>query len=304
MKEKYTYANLDYIGKHKIYCFRRSFSNINPLKREVYKYEEGDFLPLLGNNYIYASDVLIVDLKNQFVHIVEDNIYKKTITVSKNIDMSVGCYFKKKRYLSIDIYGNILNILNIFDLYRCVNSYPCVEICLEEKNKYIKSDLFKSKVEANCLTVIDNIKQFKSNGILLTGYVFDNSFENNSCEGISFDIAGQINEEILSPMLAAFEDEFIDEYDVYFISNRMLEIFDLLYSLTLTNNGKIVQYMSFGKIRVTHVDKLKKELKRIIDYNTKCDLDYIMDIIFTSIRDEKYVDFIIDTISKILDIND
>ena len=42
MNEKYTYSSLDYISDYKVYCFKRSFSDINPLARNPYVYFEGD----------------------------------------------------------------------------------------------------------------------------------------------------------------------------------------------------------------------------------------------------------------------
>ena len=305
MKEKYTYASLDYLGKHKIYCFRRSFSDINPLKRVIYRYKEYEYVPVVNNNYTYGNNVLIVDFKNQLVHIIEDSIYKNTVYISKEVDSSVYQYFRKKQYLSIDIYGRTLNIFNIFDLYRCINSYPVVNLYLEEKSKYLKKNIcFNNEYSNSCITVLNDINQYKSNRMLLSGYIINNVSDRKNKESISFEVAEQINQEILQPLIYEFENEFLNDYDVYFISNQLLEIFDLIYDLEINKNGKIIKYRSFGKDKVTHIDRLKKDIKRIIDDNSEFDLEQIMDIMFLAIDDEEYVEFIINLISQILDTND
>lgn len=304
MKEKYTYASLDYLGKHKIYCFRRSFSDINPLKRVVCRYKEGDYVPVVNNNYTYGNNVLIVDLKNQRVHIIEDSIYKKTVHISKEVDSSIYQYFRKKRYLSIDIYGRVLSIVNIFDLYRCINSYPVINLYLEEKSKYLKKNIcFDYECDNSFITVLNEINQYKSNRMLLSGYIINNVASGKSKEDISFEVAEQINQEILQPLIYEFENEFLNSYDVYSVSNQLLEIFDLIYDLEINKNGKLIKYRSFCKDKVTHIDRLKRDVKRIIDDNSEFDLECIMDIIFLAIDDEEYVEFIISLISQILDIN-
>lgn len=303
MKGGYTCASVDYLGKHKIYCFKRSFSDINPLSAGVVKYEEGDFLPLISNNYIYGSNVLILDFNNKVVHIIEDYIYKKSLKIGASFDVSVCSYFEKRKYLSIDVYGRVLSISNIFDLYKCINSYPEVEICLEERRNS-KKNSFKENADKEYLTIINNTNQYKKNGILLSGYIVNCSKDKIYQEGVSFDVAKEINEEILGPLMESFEDEFIDIYDVNYSANRLLEIFDLLYSLIESRNGKIIKYLSYGKIKVTHIDKLKREIKQIIELTEEAELDEIMDIVFMAISGEYYIDFIVETISTLLDIND
>lgn len=302
MNQNYMYDSLDYINGHKVYCFKRSFSNINPLNRTVYKYQEGDYLPLNSNNYIYGTDVLIVDLKNKLVHIVEDGVYKKTVRILNKLNSSIYPYFKKRSYTSIDIYGNMLNIVNIFDLYNCVNSYPSLEVYLEERNNYIKKDIFDD-IKENYITVISKISQYRDNGLSLSGYVL-NCSNNKAKEGYSFEVLEKLNKELLAPLIRSFEEEFYDKDNINFIANNMMELFDLLYSLSATNNGKIIKYITNGKLKVAHIDKVKREIKSIIDDNCESDLDYIMDLIFSWIYDEDYIDFIVSTISEILDIND
>ena len=270
MRKKYTYANEDYIGGHKIYCFRRSFSDINPLKMEPYNYIEGDYVPVLSNNYVYDINTLIIDFKNRVAHIIEDSRYKKTVHIGEDIDISIYEYFTKKRYLSIDIYGCVLDIENIFDVYRCVNSFPSVNVYLEEKKGKFKKGLFEDEdFKDSCVTVLDNINHYRGNSLVLSGYVLDYSSSLKKEQPLSFEIANQINKEVLEPLIEEFKSEFYVEHDIMQTSNRFLEILDLLYELARTDNGKLIKYTSFGKEKVTHIDKLRKEIKCIIDNNTE-----------------------------------
>lgn len=294
-----------YMGLYRVNCFKCSYTNNENL--HINRYEEGDFVPVVSNNYIYDKNLLILDFVNHVVHIIESCKYKKTVRILGEVDSRVYKYFKSRSYMSIDIYGNILNINNIYDLYKVMNSYPSINIYLEEKkflNVGIESDYKKHNVRDEALVVLDNINNYRANNFVLSGYVPLGSSSKSVNSVDSFKLSNELYEQITLPVLESFKNEFFDKECISSKINYILELFNINYVLEITKNGRIITYFSYGEKKVTHIDKIKKEIKLFIDKNEEEELNLILDIIFSNIFDDTYAEYIIDTISTILDIND
>ena len=305
MTRNFACVSPSYMGLYRVYCFKALYTCGG--YENVKRYEEGDFIPIASNSYIYNKNLLIVDFANYVVHIIESYRYKKTVKILGDVDSRVYKYFKSRAYMSIDIYGNMLNVSNIYDLYRVMNLYPSINIYLEER-KFLKTNVYmdarNNGFENEAIIVLNNLNNYKDNGIVLSGYTFTVRYRKQKSTLNSFELANKLYEQVAPPILNNFEDEFFDRESIYSKVNTLLDLFNINYVLELNKNGKIITYFTGTKKKITHIDRLKKDIKSFIDENEENELNFILDIIFANVVDEEYAEYIIETISTILDIND
>lgn len=310
MAKNFTYVNHSYIGPYKVYCFNMRDKDSLSSSDYTFKYEEGDFLPLVSNNYVYGQNLLIVDFINYMVHIIELSRYKKSVKIKGEVDLNLYDNFKSKAYMSIDIYGNLLNIENIYDLYDVMNSYPNVNLYLTENkfsNKKIESGYKQGKYE-DVYLFIDDINNYSYNNLVLSGYTYSENLmkqqnigclKNKSSLELSVDIYNSIRE----PLINVFEDSFFDKSSTYFKINYLLELFAINYFLENNPNKNLITYTSFGKKKVTHIDRVRRDIVDFILSMDEDEVSVVLEVILSCIYDDCYMDSIITILSSILIIN-
>lgn len=310
MTKKLNYVNHSYIGSYKVYCFNIYEKDSLYSNNYDFKYEEGDFLPLVSNNYVYSQNLLIIDFIKNIVHIVESSKYKKTIKIKGEVDPGIYDNFKSKSYMSIDVYGNILNVLNIYDLYEIMNSYPNVNLYLTE-NKFAKHEVkdgYKQGGYEDVYLYIDKIDNYSYNNLFLSGYTYSdglNKKSNISClkSKSSLELAKEIHDSIKAPLLDVFEENFYDKESIYFKMNYLLELFAVNYYLENNPKENLITYISCGKKKATHINRVKKDIIKFIENMEEEEILFILEVILSCCYDEGYIDSIISIISSFLVIN-
>lgn len=316
-------VNCSYIESYKVYCFNANDKKKLNSSQYNYSYVKGDFLPLVSNNYMYGQDLLIVDYKNKIVHIVEYGRYIKSIKISGKVDSALFSNFRCRTYMSIDIYGNLLKVRTIYDLYDIINNYPNIDLYLIENkypSKYMKETLEynkkenkkkddrfysgyenkKNKYEDNKYLALDKIHNYSYNNLVLTGSIYSNDlFPNNISESY-----GDIKASIEKPLLEKFEENFIDKDSVEYKINYLLELFSVNYYLESNPDKNLITYISMGgNKKATHIDKVRREIVSFVSDLDKNEVLCIIETILSSIEDEEYLQSIIELIINILIIN-
>lgn len=311
VENKYT-VNHSYMDSYKVYCFNINDKEYLNSPKYSYAYEKGDFIPLISNNYVYDKDLLIIDYKNSIVHIIEMARYSKSVKIKGKVDKSLYGNFKSKSYMVIDIYGNLLNVKNIYDVYDVINNYPNIDLYLVE-NKYINpqtKELIEDDGNGKSDDIyfsLDTINNYSANNLILSGYLYPRVEKSKGLsESISYptktslDYAIDIKSCIEAPVIQNFEEKFIDKDSLSYKTNYLLELFSVNYYLESNPHKNLITYMSFGKKKATHIDKVKREIISFIDSLEEDEIPLVLESIISNVYDEDYLQSIIDVIMSIL----
>ena len=275
------------LGGWKVYCFPHSYSNVSSFVCD--RYIEGEYVPVITSNYMYYSEMLIVDFKNRIVHVIEGCRYIVTLKVNGNVSTDIFDKFSSKKYLVIDVYGNVLKLNTIYDLFRCVNSYPCVSIALEVKP--CLKNMVQNDFEED-ITLFLNKVDYLRNQVFIQGSVYEYSYNTSKVD--SFKIAQKIQSEIEEPLREVFNSMFMAPHSPYFILNNLLEKLDLLYYLELNSITNLVSYYSrCGEKKISHIDKLKREIREIIDTMPDSQLEIIEGMLLSAQFEDEYFSYIV-----------
>lgn len=293
MKREYADLKPSYLGLYKVYCFKGEFS-CEDNEKCLNIYEVGDFLPLKSNYCLYDTNLLIVDFINHVVHVVERYQYRQTIKIFGEINKDIYECFNERGYMSIDVCGNLLNIHDIYDLYEAMNSYPRINVYLEDK-KYLKNIKDIDLNDNTNFLVINNINNRSFNNMILSGYTLKNKKKNDFLQ-----LSNQIYENIKIPIVDGFREIFYDEDCLYSKINYFLRLINMSYFLEKNNIGSLIIYRELGIKKVTHIDKIKREIKNFLVSEDDSELELVFNEIFESILDEDYCDYIFQTVQIVM----
>jgi hypothetical protein len=339
------------LGLYDVYCFKGAYSKDN--NEITYHYQENDFIYRDFNFAIYRENLLIVDFNRAIVHIIEENIYIKSVKIGSEIDSDIFEYFSSPAYMAIDIWGNALQIYNIIDLYEAINSYPRINFVLEtnsylntftnksiredkvadletdedfeeyisQKRKIIPSDgdrmLYNKRTISSYSNILSNIQDENSVVVALdnviehtpsdfTVYARTNLGNIKDVEAYNNSL-NNINQGIQDGLSKLARDEFEGEFyaidSIVQKANTLLDLLNIKHSLKRDKCGKITSYICGYEKRVIHIGKIDRELREFINTLDEFELGRILELIFLNIIDEDYIEYIIDTISILTNID-
>lgn len=303
---KVIFNNLSYLNNYKVFCFSDIYLPKHSSGLTVQHYCIGDYIPTSNFNYIYGSNILVIDYFNKVVHVIIRNIYCEIVKITNSsIEIDENSYFYKlmfenKNFKVIDIYGNFLKVSSIEDLMFAIMTYPQVEISLIE-NKYLSvsdSDYNLSEV------VITDINVVNDNNLILIKGDYNKRMQcldNKNIEE-SFFLANHIKDSIFKDALEAYKERwFHSDYIMNKVNDFLLNI-RLLYLAVENDIKNPFTYFNKDIKYATHIGKISRFIKDFLSINNEEDINIILDIVFSNVEfGEEYEDFIISTLSISID---
>lgn len=295
------FNNMSYMGNYRVFCFSDIVLSKFKKIQECIQYNIGDFIPTVGYNYMYSSNLLIVDYLNKVVHLVIRNKYCEVIKVHENrlelfeYSFLPKLMFGNYKFEVIDIYGNFLNVKDISDLIMCVMSYPIIEMSFIENNytNLINDD------DKNKELLINSIDYLSSDNHVYINGVYKPDTGNDM---LSLTLINNLKNSVSQDLKKSFENTWFSCNTNLILINEFLKNIRLLY-LAVENNIQIpfVYYNNDNKY-VTHTGKISNYLKSFVLNNEEETINLVLDNIFRNIEfEEDYIDFIISTISICID---
>lgn len=298
---KYLFNNMSYMGNYRVFCFSDIILSKFSKKQYCIQYEIGDFIPTAGYNYMYSSNLLVVDYFNKVIHLIKNNKYCELVKIHENrlelfeYSFLYKLMFGNYKFEVIDIYGNFLNIKNINDLMLCIMNYPIIEMSFLENNyTNLINDDHKNKE-----LIIDSIQYLSSDNHVYINGVYKSE---NQDDLSSLILINNLKKNIYADSIVFFEDKwFLHDNDLILI-NEFLKNIRLLY-LAVENSIQVpFTYFCNSNKYVTHTGKISNYIKNFVLNNDEETINLVLDSIFRNIEfEEDYIDFIISTVSICID---
>lgn len=300
------FNNVCYLSNYKVFCFSDIYVPKVSDKSSIYYYDIGDYIPTSNYNYVYGSNLLVLDYFNKVIHVIFNNVYYELVIIKNNsIKLSEdSCLYKlifgQKIFNVIDVYGNFLNVKSIEDLMTAIITYPKINVYLTE-SKYC-SEICDTDYSNNVL--ITEIRTLDDdNHVIING-------KYNPCENIyskgdvvdSVNIGAYIKESIYNEAIELYKSRWFLKNSTSNKASDLLLNIRLLY-LAVENDIRVpFTYFNNDLKYATHIGKISNYLKEFVCCNDEDEINTVLDLIFFNAEfDEDYEDFIISTISISID---
>lgn len=292
----YTNYNVSYLGNYKVFCFSDIELPRYSAKESSIVYKIDDLIPIYGYNYAYNNNLLVIDYVNKLIHIIVNHRYCETIKMKDNVlNIYEDSYLFKlnldiKVFLSMDIYGNLLDVNTIEEIIMSIMEFPNLE-------SYFIYDKYTNVLKNNELLLTDINYNKYSNRISMLGVCkYDNDLLKNN------KLIDDFTESIYRDSISIFNNRWFLNNDNLNMINELLLNIRLLYLVNLQNIRIPFSYYMNNKKYVTHIGKIDNNIKKILCDNEKEVIEELIDFIFQKIEyNEDYQEFVISTLSTYTD---
>lgn len=297
---KNLFNNMGYMNGYKTYCFSDVYIPSISGDAHIYDYEIGDYIPTSNYNYIYGSNLLIIDYINKVIHIVLKSMYVEIINIHNGSlkipeDSHLISFMNGIPFRVIDIYGNFLKISTIDELLTAIMTFPKIDVHLTQNASLL--ELSGSDNKKN--VVISKIQISENdNYATITGYCSDYIDETYN----PIVLGSSIKSDIYNEAIRLYKNKWFEDNSILDSVNSLLLNMRLLYKALENDIQRPFIYINSNEKNYTHIGKLSSFVKEFIVNNGEDELNLILDTIFLNAEfEEDYEDFIISTISISID---